>query len=191
MSSYSSRRSLRLGNYDYSQGGAYFVTICTQDRVLRFGRIVDGQMELNATGTMIQGVWGRLNEHYAGLEVDEFVVMPNHLHGILVLGCDDATIPEEDRQWPGRARRVPRRRLGCPAPTGGLSLSEIVRRFKTFTANQYRKAISLQELPDPGRLWQRNFYEHVIRNERDLSAIREYMVNNPLQWHLDRENPDV
>jgi REP element-mobilizing transposase RayT len=142
-------------------------------------------MELNSIGTMIQRVWGRLPEHYVGLEVDEFIVMPNHLHGILVLTRADATTLAEDRQEPGRARQE-------PAPTGGLSLQEIIRRFKTFTANQYRTGLSSPESPPLGvHLWQRNFYEHVIRNERDLTAIREYIANNPLQWHLDRENPEV
>jgi putative transposase len=185
VSSYPSRRSLRLRGYDYSQGGAYFVTICTESRRCVFGAIKDGQMQLNAIGTMIQRVWGGLPEHYSGLDVDEFVVIPNHLHGILVLACADAATPADNRQGPGRARQE-------PAPTGRLSLPEIVRRFKTFTSYEYRKGLSSPgSPPEGGTLWQRNFYEHVIRNERDLAAAREYIANNPLQWHLDRENPDV
>ena len=185
MSSYPSRRSLRLRGYDYSQGGAYFVTICTESRRCLFGAIKDGQMELNAIGTMIQRVWSGLAEHYVALEADEFIVMPNHLHGILVLTRADPTTRAEDRQEPGRARQE-------PAPTGGLSLHEIIRRFKTFTANQYRQGLSSPgSSPMEGQLWQRNFYEHVIRNERDLAAIREYIATNPLQWHLDKENPEV
>ena len=190
------RRSIRLKGYDYSQPGAYFVTICTQDRACLFGDVVDGAMRLNDAGRMIESVWHQLPTFYSGVDIDAFVVMPNHIHGIVVL----VGAAPRGRPDPGRARGVD---LGQPqgvAPTGPtgqargpaptLSLSDVVHRFKTLTTKRYADGVKQSGWPPfPGRLWQRNYYEHIIRNEESLHRIRQYILENPLRWSLDRENP--
>lgn len=173
------RRSIRLKDYDYSQAGAYFITLCTAGRECLFGEIVDGDMHLNPAGRMVQNVWDELPMHYPGIEIDAGVVMPNHLHGITVINSVGAT----PRGHPdlGQARG--------PAPTG-LSLPDVVHRFKTMTTKRYIDGVrQLGWLGFSGRLWQRNYYEHIIRDEASLTRIREYITNNPRQWALDRENP--
>jgi putative transposase len=177
-----SRRSPRLHSYDYAQAGAYFVTICTEGRTNRFGQIQDGIMLLTPLGELVAGTWSGLEERFE-VEVDAFVMMPNHLHGVLVLAGS------------GRFLSCPPGRLTTNADrsmTDGqaLSLSEVVRRFKTYTANQARRIGDKDHGVTDGVLWQRNFYERIIRNERERDAIRKYIADNPLQWHLDRENPD-
>ena len=163
------RRLIRLKDFDYSQPGAYFVTVGTRDREILFGDVVDGESRLNDAGSMVQEVWHDLPKHYAEIELDSFVVMPNHVHGIVAL--------HDDRS--GRAGLK-------PAPTKTRpGLPEIVRAFKTFSARSVNGLRGTQGLS----VWQRNYYEHVIRVETELARIREYIKNNPLQWELDRENP--
>jgi REP element-mobilizing transposase RayT len=165
------RHSLRLHGYDYTQAGAYFVTICTQHKACVLGEIVGGEMQLT-TGRMVQRVWNDMPQYYLAVDVDAFVVMPNHIHGIIVLtvGAGLRACPT-----PGRPQGV--------APT--MSLPMVVHRFKSLTTTWYRRELLA------GRLWQRNYYEHIIHDEEELNRIRNYIVNNPLQWELDRENPAV
>jgi REP element-mobilizing transposase RayT len=182
------RRSIRLRGYDYARAGAYFVTVCVQDRECLLGQIVEDEMRLSEAGQMVQSVWDELPERYPGVDVDQFVVMPNHVHGIMVLtgivgapprGCPDDAMGDN---WDGQARG--------PAPTGGLSLPDVVHRFKSFTTAQYRHGVKNQGwTPFPGRLWQRNYYEHVVRNDDELGRIRQYIADNPASWALDPENP--
>jgi REP element-mobilizing transposase RayT len=161
------RRSLRLKGYDYSQAGAYFVTICTEDRTCLFGDVAGGQMHLNDAGRIILSQWEALPVRFSGVELDVFGVMPNHLHGILVL----ATTAES------------------AAPP---VLGEIVGAFKSLTTDLYIKGVKQSGwLPFRGRLWQRNFHEHIIRNEKTLQRIRQYIVDNPIHWEIDPENPQV
>jgi len=168
------RHSIRLQGYDYTQPGAYFVTICTHGRAPLFGAVVDGEMRLNTYGRIVHDEWFKTAQlrPYVVLYEDEFVVMPNHIHGIIWI-VDNV----------GATRRV--------APTDNLpngpvpgSIGAIVGQFKsavTRRINQRRGA--------PGaRVWQRNYYEHIIRTERALNAIRRYIIENPLRWHLDRYN---
>ncbi|MCP9465641.1 MAG: hypothetical protein NNA25_12715 [Nitrospira sp.] len=175
------RRSICLKGYDYSQPGAYFITIVTQDRACLFGEVVDGEMRVNDAGRMIQSVWDEMSAFYSGIDADEFVVMPNHIHGIIVLvGATPCGRPESG-QAQGQARG--------PAPT--LSVPAAVHRFKTLTTKRYTDGIKQSGWPPfRGRLWQRNYYEHIIRNDESLNRIREYITNNPSQWSLDRENPN-
>ncbi len=308
------RRSIRLKGYDYARAGAYFVTIVTQDRAGLFGEVVDGEMRLNDAGRMILAVWDEIPLFYPGVDTDAFVIMPNHVHGIVVLvgattgGCPDGgepqgvaptlslppggnhgglprpdAVPDHVGATPRgrphtaptsqRARRqgnhggVPRpdavpdhvgatprgrphtaptsqraRRQGNhggvprpdavpdhvgatprgrphygqargpaigqargpaigqargpaigqargPAPTG-LSLPDVVHRFKTLTTKRYADGVKRDGWPAfRGRLWQRNYYEHIIRNEASLNRIRQYILDNPARWALDRENP--
>ncbi len=156
------RRSIRLRGFDYAQQGAYFVTICTHQRACLFGEIADDEMRFNTTGSVAHGVWMGLPTHYPHVELDAFVVMPNHVHGIVVLGSGIQ-----------------------PTPVKLESLSEIIRGFKTFSARQINRSRSR-----PGnRVWQRNYYDHVIRDEVGLDRIRQYIVDNPARWAEDPENP--
>jgi len=181
------RRSIRLKGYDYSQAGAYFVTICTQNRACLFGEVVDGEMRINEAGRMVQSVLDEMPTFYPGVEIDAFVVMPNHVHVIVVLvGATPCGRPTVGGQTQGRAQA--QGQAQGPAPT--LSLPDVVHRFKTLTTKRYADGVKqLGWPPFPGRLWQRNYYEHIIRNEESLNRIRVYITNNPLQWDLDRENP--
>ena len=174
------RRSIRLRGYDYRQAGAYFVTICTQDRELMFGEVVGGQTRLNGPGQMVESIWRELSQHYPGVEVDTFVVMPNHVHGIIILvGAGTGACPDN----PGQPQGV--------APTGTMSLPDVVHWFKPLTTARYRRGVLYGGwLPFPGRLWQRNYYEHVIRNDEELNRIRQYIIDNPARWEEDPENPD-
>jgi putative transposase len=179
------RRSIRLRGYDYSQAGAYFVTICTQNRERLFGEIVGGKMMLNDAGNMIKTVWQEIPLYYTGTEIDEFVVMPNHIHGIaIIVGATPRGCPDKNGQTQGQARG--------PAPTeytGALSLGDIVHRFKTMTTKRYVDGVKQWGWkPFPGRLWQRNYWEHIVRNETELNRIREYIHNNPAKWETDRLN---
>lgn len=180
------RRSIRLRGYDYAQAGAYFVTVVIKDRENLFGDIVDGEMRLNDGGRIIQATWDELPDHYLGVECDSFVVMPNHVHGIIVLVHDvgasgiDVGAGLKPAQPGFRPTIAPRVGLK-PAPT----LSEIVRAFKTFSARQINDIRRTPGVP----VWQRNYYEHIVRSETELIRIREYVANNPPQWEMDRENP--
>jgi putative transposase len=173
------RRSIRLRGYDYRQAGAYFVTICTQSRECTFGQVVEGRMILNAPGQMVELVWRELHQYYPGIETDAFVVMPNHVHGIITLvGAGPRACP--DKSWQPQG----------VAPTAIMSLPDVVHRLKSLTTAKYRRGVIQDSWPAfPGRLWQRNYYEHVIRHERELDAVRRYIEENPLRWDQDPENP--
>jgi REP element-mobilizing transposase RayT len=164
------RRSIRLAHYDYSQCGAYFITLCVRDRACLFGAIVEGSMNLNHLGELVVSEWQRTAYIRANVEIDQFSVMPNHLHGIVVI-TDFGSV------W-----HTPSEKFHSPSQT----LGAIVRGFKAATT----KRINDDRQTPGAAVWQRNYYEHVLRNENDLARIREYVVNNPLQWALDQENPE-
>lgn len=173
------RRSIRLKGYDYSQSGAYFITITTQDRECLFGNIIQGEMILSVQGQMIEKVWSEMSIHYPGIETDRFVVMPNHIHGIIILnvGVSPCARPNNREE----------EQIQEPIPT--MSLPDVIQRFKSLTTARYREGVLLHQWePFKGRLWQRNYYEHVIRDEESLNKIREYILNNPLNWEMDEEN---
>ena len=166
------RRSIRLKEYDYSRPGAYFITVCTKNRECLFGNIINDAMVLSACGKIIEKVWYHLTKHYQNIKLDKFVVMPNHMHGIVIL-------MEVDDVGAGLK----------PAPTDLTKcypLSEIVRAFKTFSSRHINELRKTQGVP----VWQRNYHEHIVRNENELNRIREYIINNPLRWQFDRENPE-
>jgi REP element-mobilizing transposase RayT len=161
------RRSIRLRGYDYSQPGMYFVTICTHNKEHLFGEIVDGEMIPNEHGLIINQCWHRLPRHYPHAEMDSFVLMPNHVHGIIAILLRGGFI----------------NRGGFVNPPLH-PLSEIVRGFKTYSA---RRVNVLRRTPSRA-LWQRNYYEHIVRNDDELNKIREYIRTNPLRWGSDPEN---
>ncbi|MFC1806889.1 transposase [Candidatus Omnitrophota bacterium] len=175
------RRSIRLKDYDYTKEGAYYVTVCVNDRKCVFGDIHDGKMVLNYAGEMVQRVWNEIPKFYNGIDIDHFQIMPNHVHGIImIVGAGPCACPENNKKSYNHG-------IGQPqgvAPT--LSLSDVVHRFKTMTTKQYCDGVKTNNwLPFDIRLWQRNFYEHVIRGESDLNRIREYIINNPANWEED------
>jgi REP element-mobilizing transposase RayT len=162
------RRSLRLREYDYSQAGAYFVTICAYQRKCLFGDIVRGEMRLTRPGMIVQHCWDAIPAHFPNLDLDEFVVMPNHVHGIVLIDdgrgapCRNPAVEQFGRSMPG-------------------SIPTLVRSFKsaaTRRVNETRQAHG-------AKLWQRNYWEHIVRNEPELNRLREYIQNNPAQWDLD------
>lgn len=166
------RRSIRAKRYDYATHDAYFITICAYERQPLLGEIRNGIVGLTEVGCTVQRVWNELPVRYAGIEVDEFIVMPNHIHRIIVLvGAGSHACPKpqqpEGQAHDGQARG--------PAPT----VSMVVQRFKSFTTHLHGQT-----------LWQRNYFEHIVRNDRDLDRIREYIQTNPMRWTLDRENPN-
>ena len=170
------RRSMRLPGYDYAQGGAYFITVCTAARRCCLGEIAGTTVRLTAAGRIVAEEWVRTAELRPGVSLDEFVVMPNHVHGVLVLL---PSVGATRRVAPGRGGASPLRSGASPG-----SLGAIVGQFKAASA---RRVNALRGTS--GHAFWRGFYEHVIRNQADLEAIRTYTLNNPLQWALDRENP--
>lgn len=178
------RHSIRLRDYDYSQSGAYFVMICTYNKECLFGQVVDGKMVLNDARKMIFEEWQELAVRFPYIELDECMIMPNHFHGIVIVG---ATLVV------AQINTVNTERAGTrPAPTRKTTIGDIVGAFKSITTDQYIDGVKTRNWqPFNGKLWQRNYYEHVIRNENDLNQIRQYIIDNPAKWDLDEENPDV
>ena len=168
------RKSIRLKGYDYSSPGAYFVTICTTAREDLFGRIKLGEMQENEFASIVRACWQALPEHYMNVEMDAFVVMPNHVHGIVVITDKFPRVGADLRSAP------------TSAPTGFKrhGLPEIIRASKSFSARRINESRQTPGAP----VWQRNYYEHIIRTNSSLDRIREYIDNNPRQWEFDREN---
>lgn len=175
------RHSLRFKDYDYTQAGAYFVTICTKNHQCIFGEIQQGRMQLNATGRLAAAQWQQLPNRFTDLDLGEWVVMPNHIHGILVItGMGEASLDIESGDagylsWDASPLR--------PVGTMPGSLAAIIQNYKSISSRR----ISAQDEKLKGLIWQRNYYEHVIRNERELRAISEYIQTNPQNWQKDTE----
>jgi putative transposase len=185
------RRSIRLKGYDYTQPGAYFVTIVAWGRKEIFGQIHDGNMVLNRCGQIVMRTWQGLPCYYPNVVLGEFCVMPNHVHGIIQL-------VEPDWRWGGSfatavAGPDPVMNKRGQEPAGGETrpydmrhgLPEIVRAFKSYSARQVNY---LRHTPG-SPVWQRNYYERVVRNEDELRQMAAYILNNPLGWETDDENP--
>jgi putative transposase len=233
------RRSIRLKGYDYSQRGAYFITICVQDRACLFGRVVNGQMELNDAGKMIEKWWQKIPEKFPDIELGEYTVMPNHFHAVVLnrgVGSDPRVRPCVTRITGSDPRVRPcdtgdtgdgivnldageNSTMGAEidrgagmdniggtdigrthgaAPTDdnagdilgehvGSPLHRVVQWFKTMTTNEYIRGVKTLDWPRfNGKLWQRNYYEHIIRNETSYLTISNYIINNPAKWDTDK-----
>jgi REP element-mobilizing transposase RayT len=167
------RRSIRLKEYDYSQSGAYFVTICTYKREQLFGEIKNGIMCLNENGRIVYEKWFATNKirNEIKLYENEFIIMPNHIHGIVWIITVGAT------------GRSPLQNNETTQPRGpkNKSLSSFIAGFKSAATKHINKYHNTPGKP----LWQRNYYEHIIRNEPKLNKIQEYIINNPINWELD------
>ena len=186
------RRSVRLAGYDYSQPGAYFVTICAQDRSRFFGEVVGGQMHLNEPGRMIVGQWTALPQRFPVVCLDAFVVMPNHLHGILIIrhvGAPlvGALVGARNAGSTGTMRAATDDDQNVRRQPG---LGDIVGAFKSISTVEYGRGVRAEGWPCyRDRLWQRDYHEHIIRDEDSLNRIRLYITANPVNWSTDRENP--
>jgi len=176
-------KSARLEGYDYSAIGGYFVTICTRDRECWFGEIVGGKMQLSVIGEMARQCWQEIPNHFDNTDLDEFVLMPNHVHGIILIirdvdgrdvACNVSTDSDSDSK---------NMAMSIISPKPG-SLATIIRSYKSAVTRWCGKNNC------PQFAWQPRFYDHIIRNEKSLIAIRQYIYNNPAKWEIDRENPE-
>lgn len=191
------RKRLRLLDYDYQMAGYYYITLCTQNRQCLFGKIENDLMILNDAGKMVHDLWLDISNKYDGFENDLFVVMPNHLHGILILnGSASTRKSNEERLARGLNEREPAQGLNEQGPAQGpaptLSVPDIMRNFKSLTTTCYRKGMEKNKYnPFEKKLWQRSYYEHIIRKNESLNKIRQYIVDNPRKWKEDQENPQA
>ena len=198
------RRSIRLKRYDYTQPGAYFITICTHNRQCLFGEVVNGEMLLNALGKIVRDEWRRTTEIRPNVKLDAFVIMPNHIHGIIVIhaGPRRGTLqraPTMERHVSTMERHVSTMEQHVPTikqyattteqfgkPTSN-SIPTIIRLFKSAVTKRINEIRGTPGIP----VWQRNYYEHIVRNDGELNRIRKYIINNPLKWEFDHENPNA
>ena len=171
-------RSIRLRDYDYAHAGAYFITACTHARQCIFGEIIGGIMQLSDFGAAAQECWRAIPEHSPYVDLDAFIVMPNHVHGIVTI-----TVGARHAVPLHNATSVP---AAFGKPLAG-SLATIVGSFKSATTKRVNELRGTPAAP----VWQRNYHEHVIRNDRDLDRIRQYITENPVRWADDEFNPAV
>ncbi len=203
------RRSIRLKGYDYSQAGLYFITICVQNRECLFGNITNGTMKWNDAGTMIEKQWTELTKRFKNIILNEFITMPNHFHAILQIGVVRETfmvapnINEKEKRESEKGQPQGIAPTDFPtdfptdSPTDSLTdsstdktVGDIIGAFKSITTNEYIKGVKLNNWQRfNGKLWQRNYWEHIIRNEKAYQNISDYIVNNPLKWNEDKLKP--
>jgi putative transposase len=171
------RRSIRLKGYDYTQPGAYFVTVIAHRRLSIFGEIAGGAMHLNACGETVRIEWMRTAAIRCEIQLDEFVVMPNHFHAIVMITeCDGGSVG-------ARRRRAPTIEQ-FSKPIAG-SIPTVIRAYKSAVTTRINQLRGTSGAP----VWQRNYHEHIIRNADELSRIREYIRYNPMAWETDDEYP--
>lgn len=176
------RRSIRLPGYDYTQPGAYFVTISLQGREALLGEIHAGEMHLNEFGKIVQRAWLDLPIHYAQVELGTFCIMPDHVHGIIILrDGDDIIVGAGLRPAPTTTAPAPTPTAPTPTATRQYPLSEIVRAFKSFSA---RRINAVRQTPGT-TVWQRSYYEHIIRSDQEYQQIHQYIQANPAHWDRD------
>jgi len=165
------RKSLRLSGYDYSSVGVYFITICTLSRKASFGSIVSNKMILSPIGKIARSFWSEIPNHFKKTQLDLFIIMPNHIHGLIKIHSSDDDVAAEHVQPRNAFQHI----------TKG-SIGSIIRQYKasvTRWCNQH----SYNNFR-----WQRNYYERIVRNEKELNKIREYIISNPFKWRFDRDN---
>lgn len=172
------RRSIRLKGYDYSQAGLYFITICCQDRICRFGHIENKKMIMNEFGQIAFNEWLKLTDRFPNFELDVFQIMPNHMHGIIALVGATLAVDQinPDSQNDGDYRAGVN-----PTPTVG----DIVGAYKSLVANGCLVNYKLKN-KTMGKLWQRNYFEHIIRTEQSYQNISNYIITNPKKWATDK-----
>jgi len=172
--------SSRLKHWDYSSVGWYFVTICTYQKYCYFGEIVGGEMKLSKIGKIVEKYWLEIPKHFKNIKLDEFIVMPNHIHGIIVIEYKIDKINVETRH--GVSLQKNENNFNQFSKMVKNSISLIINQFKSSVKRYANK----NKIPFH---WQPRFYDHIIRNEKSLDEIRQYIKNNPLKWENDEENP--
>ena len=183
------RHPIRLKGYDYSQAGTYFITIVIQDRLNRFGDIADEIMKLNDAGKMVRQVWLDMENRFPYISMNKFQIMPNHFHGIIILN-------NNTRRRGGPCVRPNNNDMGNrveinPTPTTdtNATIGDIICAFKSISTNRYINGVNMGLIPRFNkRLWQRNYYEHIIRNENEYNQIVQYIYDNPIKWGNDKLN---
>jgi len=172
-SQFPDRKRIRLKDYDYKKPGYYFITININKYIQDISKIINGKVELNELGKIVENVWNDLPNHYPNCELDEYIIMHNHMHGIirLINGGEGFTI------HPNKNEKNNKIYHGLP---------EIIRGFKTFSS----KLINDKIKPIPKFRWQKSYYDRIIRNKRELDNVRKYILKNPINWGNDRNNPD-
>lgn len=180
MYNWPNRKKMRLKSYDYSSDGFYFVTICTKNRENYFGEIIDGKMILNEYWKIAEKSWNEIIKHYQNVEIDEFIIMPNHIHGIIIIvgneyfRSDNEYFPNENN---GNENNGNENIHSLP------NLSNIIKWFKIWCTKEIRNKHN-----DYNFSWQKSFFDIIIKNDEQLEKTREYILNNPLKWELDVNN---
>jgi len=189
------RKSIRLKGYDYSQAGLYFITICVQDRTCLFGDVVNGEMILNDAGRMVENEWLKLPQRFTIIKLHEFVVMPNHFHSIMeIVG---ATLVVAQNETVAQNIELGQHDIGQYenqkgqpqgiAPAKPKNVGDMVGAFQSIVTVEYIRGVNnLGWKPFNRKLWQRNYWEHIIRDEQSYERIAEYIINNPKDWVNDK-----
>ena len=183
------RRSIRLQGYDYSQPGIYFITLCTQNHECLFGEILNGEMRLNEFGKMTQQCWLEIPHHFPHVKLDEFVIMPDHIHGIIILndivGAKNFSpqpsnnfSPQPSNNFSPQPMPTPQQNI-TPFRSPSKTIGSIIRGFKIGVTRGFRQNTDIYVV------WQRNYYEHIIRNKVELNRMRQYIIDNPKKWKTD------
>ena len=175
----------RLRSWDYAANAYYFVTICTHNRQHSFGDVVNDAMQLSAVGEMAYQYWSEIPQHFVDVDIDAFVIMPNHVHGIVVIERPEPASSVETRHvasLPPTSPTPPAQAANKFGPLKPGSLQAIVHSYKSAVTRWCKKNDHLVFA------WQPLYYDHIIRSEASLHKIREYIVNNPLKWAIDKEN---
>lgn len=179
------RKSIRLKGYDYSQAGLYFITICCQNKVHLFGNVINKQMILNDAGKMIEKWFNELQNKCPDVKCHEMVVMPNHIHFIIEnvgsVGADLRVCPNDSN-----ISKTEKRVSEILGEHAGSPLHRVLQWFKTMSTNEYIRGVKNNNwIPYDGKLWQRNYWEHIIRNDQSYQKISDYIINNPSKWNDD------
>ena len=188
------RRTIRLKEYDYSQAGLYFITICTHNRAYLFGEIKNGEMILNDMGKIANQCWLEIPNHFPNTILHEYIIMPNHIHGIVQLVgaknfSPEITYPTPEITYPTPEITHPTPENSCntnvakknsPLRSPSKTIGSVVRGFKIGVTKWIRQNTNIYNV------WQRNYYEHIIRNDQSYQTILDYIVNNPKKWNDDK-----
>ncbi|MTJ53264.1 transposase [Anabaena sp. UHCC 0253] len=179
------RQSIRLRDYDYSQPNAYFVTICTQHQECNLGEVINREMTFTVRGFIADQFWLQISNHFPNVELDYFVIMPNHVHGIIVIN-DEFTVIKGGETYVMKGGETYVMKGGETPPLRKKpTLGQIIAYYKYQTT----KIINNIDHSPGLRIWQRNYYDRIIRNEKALNLARQYIITNPVRWDKDPKNP--
>ncbi|MBC3539983.1 transposase [Rufibacter sp. H-1] len=182
------RRSIRLHGYDYAQAGLYFITLCVQDKAYLFGEISDSAMILNEAGKMVEQQWLTLPQRFPTVALHPYVIMPNHFHGIIENVGATLVVAQNAKDAVTTLEQANDGNLGQGQPQGiAPTISSIISAFKSITTVEYIRGVKAKSwIAFNNRLWQRNYWEHIIRDEKEYASICEYIQDNPLNWETDK-----